>query len=210
MSPELTLKVSTKLLQKLSPKRTVKLKTKVSTKIIHQIVHLIVLQIVHQFTHQNCPPNRQLNCQLNCPLNCPQTVHHYVQWLLKSYCNEKNWHSQLMSKRIFLFLLFQVCQYSSATTTPKMNKLGEEKSPYLLQHAANPVNWYPWGEQAFAAARESNKLIFLSVGYSTCHWCHVMERESFENQEVIIFTFYACLWENYQVKNVCGRDKFFL
>ena len=65
-----------------------------------------------------------------------------------------------------------------------MNKLGEEKSPYLLQHAANPVNWYPWGEQAFAAARESNKLIFLSVGYSTCHWCHVMERESFENSEV--------------------------
>ena len=107
-----------------------------------------------------------------------------------------------MSKRIFLFLLFQVCQYSSATTTPKMNKLGEEKSPYLLQHAANPVNWYPWGEQAFAAARESNKLIFLSVGYSTCHWCHVMERESFENQEVIIFTFYACLWEKEYFPNL--------
>ena len=74
-----------------------------------------------------------------------------------------------------------------------MNKLGEEKSPYLLQHAANPVNWYPWGEEAFAAARESNKLIFLSVGYSTCHWCHVMERESFENQEVIIL---VIIWHN--------------
>ena len=66
-----------------------------------------------------------------------------------------------------------------------MNKLSEEKSPYLLQHAFNPVNWYPWGEEAFAASLESNKLIFLSVGYSTCHWCHVMERESFENTEVI-------------------------
>ena len=77
-----------------------------------------------------------------------------------------------------------------------MNKLGEEKSPYLLQHAANPVNWYPWGEQAFAAARESNKLIFLSVGYSTCHWCHVMERESFESTEVIIFgQFFAIYFE---------------
>jgi hypothetical protein len=64
------------------------------------------------------------------------------------------------------------------------NLLGEERSPYLLQHAQNPVHWYPWGEAAFQAAREGNKLIFLSVGYSTCHWCHVMERESFENDEV--------------------------
>lgn len=64
------------------------------------------------------------------------------------------------------------------------NKLIEERSPYLLQHASNPVYWYPWGEEAFQAAIESNKLIFLSVGYSTCHWCHVMERESFESQEV--------------------------
>ena len=65
------------------------------------------------------------------------------------------------------------------------NKLGSERSPYLLQHASNPVNWYPWGEEAFQAAKESNKLIFLSVGYSTCHWCHVMERESFESSEVM-------------------------
>ncbi|KAK3855355.1 hypothetical protein Pcinc_038240 [Petrolisthes cinctipes] len=64
------------------------------------------------------------------------------------------------------------------------NRLGLEKSPYLLQHASNPVHWYPWGEEAFAAARKKNKLIFLSVGYSTCHWCHVMERESFENTEI--------------------------
>src|SRR4051794_19522076 len=62
------------------------------------------------------------------------------------------------------------------------NRLASEKSPYLLQHAHNPVDWYPWGEGAFSKAREENKPIFLSVGYSTCHWCHVMERESFENQ----------------------------
>ncbi|MBT4530291.1 MAG: DUF255 domain-containing protein [Phycisphaerae bacterium] len=64
------------------------------------------------------------------------------------------------------------------------NHLGETTSPYLLQHAQNPVHWYPWGEEAFEAARAQNKPIFLSIGYSTCYWCHVMERESFENQEV--------------------------
>lgn len=64
-----------------------------------------------------------------------------------------------------------------------MNKLSEEKSPYLLQHAHNPVHWLPWGEDAFQKARDENKPIFLSIGYSTCHWCHVMERESFENHE---------------------------
>ena len=64
------------------------------------------------------------------------------------------------------------------------NKLINEKSPYLLQHANNPVNWYPWNEEAFAVAERDNKPIFLSIGYSTCHWCHVMERESFEDQEV--------------------------
>ena len=61
------------------------------------------------------------------------------------------------------------------------NRLASEQSPYLLQHANNPVDWYPWGEEAFAAARASGKPIFLSIGYATCHWCHVMERESFEN-----------------------------
>jgi uncharacterized protein len=64
------------------------------------------------------------------------------------------------------------------------NRLAQEKSPYLLQHAHNPVDWYPWGEEAFARARRENKPIFLSVGYSTCHWCHVMAHESFENEEV--------------------------
>ena len=64
------------------------------------------------------------------------------------------------------------------------NRLAHEKSPYLLQHAHNPVDWYPWGPEAFEKARSENKPIFLSVGYSTCHWCHVMERESFENGEI--------------------------
>ncbi len=64
------------------------------------------------------------------------------------------------------------------------NKLLHEDSPYLQQHAHNPVNWYPWGEEAFTRAQKEDKLIFLSIGYSTCHWCHVMERESFENDSV--------------------------
>src|SRR5262247_1349388 len=64
------------------------------------------------------------------------------------------------------------------------NRLAREKSPYLLQHQHNPVDWYAWGEEAFSKARTEGKPIFLSIGYSTCHWCHVMERESFENEEV--------------------------
>ena len=66
----------------------------------------------------------------------------------------------------------------------KANRLINEKSPYLLQHAHNPVDWYPWGEEAFNKAKKEDKPIFLSIGYSTCHWCHVMERESFEDEEV--------------------------
>jgi uncharacterized protein YyaL (SSP411 family) len=69
-------------------------------------------------------------------------------------------------------------------TTRKHNRLFYEKSPYLRQHAYNPVDWYPWGKEAFERAREEDKPIFLSVGYSTCHWCHVMERESFENEQI--------------------------
>lgn len=66
----------------------------------------------------------------------------------------------------------------------KCNHLGHEKSPYLLQHAQNPVDWFPWGDEAFAKAKEEDKPIFLSIGYSTCHWCHVMAHESFEDREV--------------------------
>ena len=68
--------------------------------------------------------------------------------------------------------------------TDRENRLGREKSPYLLQHARNPVDWYPWGEEAFRRAKEEEKPVFLSIGYSTCHWCHVMARESFEDTEV--------------------------
>ena len=63
------------------------------------------------------------------------------------------------------------------------NRLGSESSPYLQQHADNPVDWYAWGEEAFEAAREQDKPIFLSIGYSSCHWCHVMAHESFENPD---------------------------
>jgi len=67
------------------------------------------------------------------------------------------------------------------------NRLAKENSPYLQQHAHNPVDWYPWGDEAFAASRESGKPIFLSIGYATCHWCHVMERESFEDEKIAAY-----------------------
>jgi uncharacterized protein YyaL (SSP411 family) len=76
---------------------------------------------------------------------------------------------------------------SEVTTHTHTNRLSHEKSPYLLQHQYNPVDWYAWGQEAFGKAREANQPIFLSIGYSTCHWCHVMERESFENETVAKF-----------------------
>ena len=69
----------------------------------------------------------------------------------------------------------------------KPNRLAKEKSPYLQQHAYNPVDWYPWGKEAFEKAKATGRPIFLSIGYSTCHWCHVMERESFENEEIAAY-----------------------
>src|SRR4051812_99894 len=73
-------------------------------------------------------------------------------------------------------------QTSSFAEAPRYtNRLLHEKSPYLLQHAHNPVDWYAWGEEAFEKARKEDKPILLSIGYSTCHWCHVMEDESFSN-----------------------------
>lgn len=75
------------------------------------------------------------------------------------------------------------------------NHLIKENSPYLLQHAHNPVNWYPWGEEALAKAKKENKPILVSIGYAACHWCHVMERESFENEEVagLMNEFFVCI-----------------
>jgi uncharacterized protein YyaL (SSP411 family) len=108
-------------------------------------------------------------------------------------------------KRKIVFLLIMICfplaviglcrgsalsnvlddDIASVSSSPeRYNRLIHEKSPYLLQHADNAIYWYPWGEEAFSAARAENKPIFLSIGYSTCHWCHVLEKESFENQEV--------------------------
>ncbi|MCL4285506.1 MAG: thioredoxin domain-containing protein [Fimbriimonadaceae bacterium] len=80
----------------------------------------------------------------------------------------------------------ETCQAASShNMNPKHeNRLANETSPYLLQHAHNPVDWFPWGEEAFERAQNEDKPIFLSIGYSTCHWCHVMERESFEDEEV--------------------------
>jgi uncharacterized protein YyaL (SSP411 family) len=86
-------------------------------------------------------------------------------------------------------------------TSRKPNRLVHEKSPYLLQHAYNPVDWFPWGEEAFAKARKENKPIFLSIGYSTCHWCHVMERESFENDDI------AALMNKYFVSIKVDREE---
>lgn len=72
----------------------------------------------------------------------------------------------------------------SRTETRHTNRLAGESSPYLLQHAHNPVDWHPWGEEAFEKARREKKMVFLSVGYAACHWCHVMERETFEDEEI--------------------------
>ncbi|HMQ76756.1 MAG TPA: thioredoxin domain-containing protein [Flavobacteriales bacterium] len=73
---------------------------------------------------------------------------------------------------------------NDSTAHRHTNRLVHESSPYLLQHAHNPVDWYPWGQEAFDSARAQNKLVLISVGYSSCHWCHVMERESFENDSI--------------------------
>jgi uncharacterized protein YyaL (SSP411 family) len=70
------------------------------------------------------------------------------------------------------------------TSSRPANRLAAETSPYLLQHAHNPVDWYPWGPEAFDLARSLDKPVLLSVGYSACHWCHVMERESFEDDDI--------------------------
>jgi uncharacterized protein YyaL (SSP411 family) len=98
---------------------------------------------------------------------------------------------QVLSAIVFVGLLiggYKVTGENNMPTTKAVhkytNRLINETSPYLLQHAHNPVDWYPWGKEAFEWAKKGNKPIFLSIGYSTCHWCHVMERESFENEQI--------------------------
>ena len=73
---------------------------------------------------------------------------------------------------------------SEAKPNQRANRLIHETSPYLIQHPYNPVDWYPWGEAALSRAKTEDKPILLSIGYSACHWCHVMERESFENEGI--------------------------
>ncbi len=84
----------------------------------------------------------------------------------------------------FAFSILLLCAAPGDSQPAHTNRLINEKSPYLLQHSHNPVDWHPWGQDAFDEAKRRNKPIFLSVGYSTCHWCHVMERESFENEKI--------------------------
>ena len=86
---------------------------------------------------------------------------------------------------LYLLTILMSCMKSAAHK--RTNRLAREKSPYLIQHAHNPVDWFAWGEAAFEKARVENRPIFLSIGYSTCHWCHVMERESFEDETVAAF-----------------------
>ncbi|WP_455210007.1 thioredoxin domain-containing protein [Kaarinaea lacus] len=85
---------------------------------------------------------------------------------------------------------------STANTPPaKANRLINETSPYLLQHAYNPVDWYPWGDEALQKAKRENKPILLSIGYSACHWCHVMAHESFEDEQTaqVMNALYVCV-----------------
>ena len=84
------------------------------------------------------------------------------------------------------------------------NQLINETSPYLLQHAHNPVNWYPWGEEALEKAKKENKPIIISIGYAACHWCHVMEHESFENEDVA--SLMRSCYQSYYFNQCCKRS----
>ena len=95
---------------------------------------------------------------------------------------------RLAASLLFAYLFAAAADEPKPNSPPKhTNRLAKETSPYLLQHAHNPVDWYPWGEEALAKAKKEGKLIFLSIGYSSCHWCHVMERESFHDEEIAKF-----------------------
>src|SRR5271168_580388 len=100
--------------------------------------------------------------------------------------------SHLFRQTLFSVLFMLIFTAMSAAVEPTAkdkergtpNRLSKESSPYLLQHAYNPVDWHPWGSEAFEKAKKEKKLVFLSIGYSSCHWCHVMEKESFSHEEV--------------------------
>ncbi|WZZ11892.1 hypothetical protein YC2023_104981 [Brassica napus] len=98
--------------------------------------------------------------------------------------NRPSFPFAILSRPVSSGKVLAMASSSSAASPKHTNRLAAEHSPYLLQHAHNPVDWYPWGEEAFEEARKRDVPIFLSIGYSTCHWCHVMEVESFESEEV--------------------------
>lgn len=89
-----------------------------------------------------------------------------------------------MKLKLLTFTIFSTLFLNLNANETYTNNLINEDSPYLKQHSTNPVNWYAWNQTAFEKAKKENKPIFLSIGYSTCHWCHIMEEESFENKEV--------------------------
>ena len=90
--------------------------------------------------------------------------------------------NSLVSGLLLLIFTFSACSQKKAQEG--RNRLADESSPYLLQHAGNPVDWYPWGNEALERAKAENKPIIISIGYAACHWCHVMEEESFEDEAV--------------------------
>jgi len=100
-------------------------------------------------------------------------------------------------KQIFILMVFIL----SLSASDSKNRLQYETSPYLKQHENNPINWYPWGDEAFERAKKENKAVFLSIGYSTCHWCHVMAKESFENEEI------AKVFNNYFISIKVDREE---
>ena len=89
-----------------------------------------------------------------------------------------------MKKLTIIIITINILFNCDGKNMKKKNRLSNSHSPYLLQHATNPVDWYPWSFEAFERAKKENKPIFLSIGYATCHWCHVMEHESFEDSSV--------------------------
>src|SRR5262245_56287646 len=95
--------------------------------------------------------------------------------------------SRVLATSLLIAMAIVAARPSNAQPPKPANRLAKETSPYLLQHAHNPVDWFPWGEEALAKAKREGKLIFLSIGYSSCLWCHVMERESFEDAEIARF-----------------------
>ena len=113
--------------------------------------------------------------------------------IYRDFSNDSTYIDPAFSDPAFIDPAFSGPMQGDAFVSPPRNRLGGETSPYLLQHAGNPIGWYPWGDEAFEAARREDKPVFLSIGYSSCHWCHVMERECFSDLEVADLMNDACI-----------------